>query len=195
MSPGRTLERLFENTRPKDTSVNSGHLWVFKSARAREGTGFSSWRLRRTARFGCSFLSQKVLDAGPGLSANRERRSPVINPLCSGPALAALTHFCPKVPGPPSDFPISTLAHPQCPEPTLPGASYMLSELEAQASEPAPDQAELHSHPGATRHRVQRVSLSGDPVQPSWATAGHVCRAGAGAGRAVHCYPMLLTRG
>ena len=37
----------------------------------------------------------------------------------------------------------------------LPGASYMPSELEAQVSEPAPDQAELHFHPEKARHRLR----------------------------------------
>lgn len=87
-------------------------------------------------------------------------RSPVITALCPGLALANLTHFSQRhlVPPAPSDLPISTPAHPAVPRAHLLGASYMPSELAAQASEPAPDQAELHFHPGKARHGVELVS-------------------------------------
>ena len=49
--------------------------------------------------------------------------------------------------------PIPTQA--PAPRAHLPGASYMPSELEAQVSEPAPDQAELHFHPEKARHRLR----------------------------------------
>lgn len=75
----------------------------------------------------------------------------------------------PKAPG----HPLQVSPSPSPPRPQrLPGASYTPSELAAQASEPAPDQGELHSHPGKERQRVgwlvrpdSRAVLR-TPVQP-----------------------------
>lgn len=66
-----------------------------------------------------------------------------------------------KAPGPLFRLPHLHPGPPPAPRAHLPGASYMLSELAAQASEPAPVQAELHFHPGKARHRVECINLPG----------------------------------